>query len=218
MYAALNDADVNWSGLVDDALQHLVPWWFLGLSPNYAELPGQGPFFGLDAVLSETVPGLRLRPKVGSWILPPPIAGFHVYNAAFPTGIGSGGAIEWSSSWNNWGGPPVDTINRWSVTLRSTDSKVHRADVTPRRTQNFQVVPGSIYSWSLYNRIGQRVGCGCLVADASGTITVPRVRIGARGRKLVIERGSDPTCLDCVIQVGPVPGSDDDAGSISLGF
>jgi pimeloyl-ACP methyl ester carboxylesterase len=208
-YTAVNNANTAWSGLVDDGLDHLVPWWFLGLGPNYAELAGQGPFHGLSAILSETVPGLRLRPDASTWIFPPPLLGFHAYNAEVPLGLASGGAIEWSSSWNPFDGAPVDTPTEWGTTLRSTDGKVHLVDVTPRRAQNFVLTPGAGYNWSAYNRKGKRVACGCVAADKDGLITVRGFTVGPRGRRLVIRPGADPTCLDCILQ----PSLDPDGGT-----
>ena len=207
LYTALNDADVAWSGFVDDVLDHLVPWWYLGLGANYRDVPGQGPFDGLSAVLSETVPGMRLLPKLaGAWILPPPLVGFHNYNADFPAGLASGGAVEWSSSWNDFDGHPIDTASEWGVTLRSADGRRHVVDVTPRRTQTFQIVPGFTYNWSIYNRAGRRLDCGCVTAGPDGTLTVPQVLVGTRGRRIRIRPGIDVSCLKCILQGTNAPG------------
>lgn len=197
MYTAINDAGVPWGGLIDDALDHLA-YWFLGMPPNYAVQPGVGPFFGLQAVLSETVPGLTLVPRRKSeWIFPPPAIGFHQYNAETGFGFVLGSALEWSSSWNDWDGPPTDLPEEWGVSLRVSTGLREVVDVVPRRTQQFEVVPGELYSYSVFDLQDQLIDCGCLLADYDGKLVVREVIVGRRGVRLRIRRGPDPTCGPC---------------------
>ncbi len=96
--------------------------------------------------------------------------------------------IEWSASWNDFAGPPEDTVERWAVVLRTTDGSVQTVDVTPRRLQTFEVEPGAEYRWRNERLDGSVVAEGTVVADGDGLITVTGFAVDGGGNRLVIER------------------------------
>ncbi|MFT5286710.1 MAG: pimeloyl-ACP methyl ester carboxylesterase, partial [Planctomycetota bacterium] len=204
-YSQLNNGNLAWGGLVEDFLSHFKPWWFFGLSPNYSEIPGQGPFFGLSALLSETVPAMRLHVQRNSWLLPVPSSGIHIYNSDFSALPGTGAAIEWSSSWNSWDGAPIDNENIWGMSLRSLDGSRQKVDITPNRAQNFKIVAGRTYSWRLFRMNGKQVKCGCLIANADNTLTIKDVIISGNGRRLRIKEGPDLSCVQCYFDQSKAP-------------
>jgi hypothetical protein len=56
-----------------------------------------------------------------------------------PDGVGGYNmTLEWSSSANNFAGPPVDTADEWAVVLRSLAGD-QTVNVTPRRGQRFTI-------------------------------------------------------------------------------
>ena len=81
----------------------------------------------------------------------------------------------------------VDTHGRFALPLRAvvgpgvTDSPV--VDVTPRRVQRFRCLPGERIRWTFGK------ASGTVTAAADGTVTVPRLRLGADWTQLVLERG-----------------------------
>jgi len=205
-YAAINAADRAWGGLVDDSLEHLFTWWYLGLPPALAPDVQGVPFAGLAAVKSETVPGMRLREATRGWILPPPSSGFYAYGTDFP-GSAMGGGVEWSSSWDPWDGAPVDEPGLWRMSLRTLDGVPRTIDLTPRRLQAFAVEPGRAYRWTSALVDGTPVACGCVVADGDGLVTIEELVVDGAGRRVTLEPGPDPACLDCLLEpaVAPVP-------------
>jgi hypothetical protein len=80
----------------------------------------------------------------------------------------------------------VDTHERFVLPLRAvigpgvTDTPV--VDVTPRRVQRFQCLPGERIRW----RFGE--ARGTVTAASDGSVTVPRLRLGAGWTPLVLER------------------------------
>ncbi len=203
LYSRLDNANLAWSGLVDDFISHLNPYWFLGLSPNYADIPNQGPFFGLTAVLSETIPSFKLNSDRGGWIFPVPAPGIYFYNAQLVAGIGLGDAFEWSSSWFPWDKSPVDKPKQWSMSVRTVDGSPQIVEISPRRLQAFRVYPGQVYNWTSAQIDGKKVECGCVMADARGVISIPDLLISGAGRRITIRPGIDPNCLPCIEEPGP---------------
>jgi pimeloyl-ACP methyl ester carboxylesterase len=175
------------SGAIVDAGHTWVG--FEGMGPNLADYGG--PFYGFQVRRDESVPALSNAS--GSSPVPPPGAG-----AAFNLNL------EWSSSWHNWDGPPLDTLESWRISLRTTDGSDQRVDVTPRRLVNFKVTPGATYAWENHLVGGSEqalVEEGTVTADADGLITVPAVAVSAQGNRLVIlAEGVSPGDL-------PPPGS-----------
>ena len=80
----------------------------------------------------------------------------------------------------------VDTHGRFVLPLRAvigpgvTDSPV--VDVTPRRMQRFRCLPGERIRWSF------GTASGTVTAASDGSVTVPRLRLGADWTQLVLER------------------------------
>lgn len=99
--------------------------------------------------------------------------------------------VEWSSSWLNFAGPPVDTPSRFELVLRTTNGAATTVDVTPRRLQHFAIAPGASYAWE-HRRLtdGVLLGGGTVVADSEGLLTVPAVPVLAAGTRLVIVPGA----------------------------
>ncbi len=97
--------------------------------------------------------------------------------------------IEWSVPWNDFHDPIVDQRDRYEVTLRSTSS-AQTATITPRRTNNFEVVAGAEYRWENYNADnGRLVDSGSVTADSDGVVSVPKFAIRTRsGSRLVMIR------------------------------
>jgi pimeloyl-ACP methyl ester carboxylesterase len=113
-------------------------------------------------------------------------------SGSLPTPPGGPGSynltLEWSASWYDFAGPPVDEPGVWSVALRSLAGE-QTVDVTPRRLQAFAATPGTAYSWRnerLDN--GEVVQEGELTADADGLLTVPGFTVTEAGNRLVIEQ------------------------------
>jgi len=149
---------------------------FVGLGPTVKETwggRGWGPFFGFEMLRDETVPGL----SYGSESLPVPPDTTGGYNLG----------VEWSSSWNPWDEPPVDTASQWSISLRTTDNDTHTVDITPRRLQNLTIIPEASYIWE--NRQVENsllVASDTVVADKYGLVTVPDFIITPEGNRLRI--------------------------------
>jgi|GEM_PF-2428560 len=103
--------------------------------------------------------------------------------------------LEWSSSSNNFAGPPVDTPSRYEIVLRLRPGygPSTTVDVTPRRLRSFLILPGQGYLWE--NRRladGRLVARGSVEADARGLLTVRGFRVTAGGNRLILrpqERG-----------------------------
>jgi hypothetical protein len=186
-YAAFNASRQVWGANIRQD-QHKDASFF-GLPPNL-DFAGGIPFAGLSVVLDETVPGLSNGS--GNLAIPPATTG--KYNHS----------ILWSSSWNPWDGPPLETGSSWEISLCAVDPNVavktcgsgvnQTVDVTPRRMQIFQPSPGTVYSWE-----NRRVGSGTLLASgsatagANGVITVPGVLVEPAGVHLRIwDAGGSP--------------------------
>ncbi len=104
-----------------------------------------------------------------------------------PVGVGSyNTSLEWSSSWNDFAGAPMDAEQGWAVVLRSSAGD-QTVDVTPRRLQRFVITPGSSYVWQNYqlsdNTVVQE---GIVETDADGLITVEGFMVSEGGNRLVI--------------------------------
>lgn len=81
----------------------------------------------------------------------------------------------------------VDTQKRFVLPLRAVlgpgVTSTPQVDVTPRRVQRFQCLPGERVRWS-FGRAH-----GTVVAAPDGGVTVPRLHLGAEWTSLVLERG-----------------------------
>lgn len=155
--AAVENADHTWLG-------------FAGAGPMVS-YETWSPFHNWEVRRSETVPGLSYASGSG----PVPPTGPADYNLN----------IEWSASWHAFAGAPTDTPGLWSLALRTTDGSDQTVDVTPRRRQQFAVIPGASYRWE-NRRLADNVliQTGVAVADASGVVTAPAVQVNGLGERL----------------------------------
>ncbi|HEY5571853.1 MAG TPA: prolyl oligopeptidase family serine peptidase [Anaerolineales bacterium] len=184
-YAAFQNSHRPWGGLIT-ANPH--QWeYYRGLPPSLADLgksqiSAYRPFWNLQVIRDETVPGLSNLS--GNSPIPPAGAG-DVYNQT----------IKWSSSWDPWDVPPVDVPNRWQISLCSVAAgsldcgtgEWQTVDVTPRRVQHFQIIPGKVYTWQNRRATNDNlIGTGTVTADGDGLITVTGFRVSPKGNRLVI--------------------------------
>jgi hypothetical protein len=107
-----------------------------------------------------------------------------------PDGVGGYNmTLEWSSSGNDFAGPPIDLPGEWSVVIRSL-SGAQVVNVTPRRLQQFVVSPGAPYTWQ-NTRLsdGTVIQTGVVIADADGLITIEGFEVDEGGSRLSIRAG-----------------------------
>ena len=151
---------------------------FSGLGPNVEDYNYTGPFYAWTAVRDESLPGLTYAS--GSSAAPPSGAGA-TYNLN----------LEWSASWLDWDGAPIDTADQWRISLRTTDGSTQTVDVTPRRLQTFSIVPADAYAWE-NRRVSDNglVASGTVFADADGLVTVPAFQVTASGNRLILRPGA----------------------------
>lgn len=184
-YAAFQSGGRPWGGL---STANAHQWeYYRGLPPSLADL-GQSqisaarPFWNLQVIRDETVPGLSNLS--GNSPVPPTGAG-KIYNQT----------IKWSSSWDPWDVPPVDEPNRWQISLCSVAAgslecgtgEWQTVDVTPRRVQHFQIVPGQVYTWENRRATNDNlIGTGTVMADANGLLTITGFRVSPKGNRLRI--------------------------------
>ncbi|MCX6032377.1 MAG: putative glycoside hydrolase [Chloroflexi bacterium] len=152
---------------------------FAGMGPMVS-YETWAPFHGWQTRRDETVPGLTYA--YGSSPVPP--TGPASYNLN----------LEWSASWHDFAGPPTDTSGLWSLVLRTSDGSSQVVDVTPRRRQQFVIVPGASYRWE-NRRLADNVLLqeNTLIADPAGLLTAPLVSVDGVGVRLSIyPLGSPP--------------------------
>lgn len=154
---------------------------FAGLGPTVGESweDPWGPFHGFTVIRDESLPGLSYASGSGS-VPPDGIAQFNMN-------------LEWSASWHDWDGPPIDTSGQWGMSLRTTDGSSQTVDVTPRRLQNFAVQAGAAYPFELHRVSDDSiVRSGSVVADSDGLITIEDVAVDGEGVRLRVGAGGDP--------------------------
>ncbi|EKD42045.1 MAG: hypothetical protein ACD_73C00357G0002, partial [uncultured bacterium] len=81
----------------------------------------------------------------------------------------------------------VDTANRYEVMVNSTAGN-QIVDITPRRTQQFIVLPNTIYNWENQNTQGNVLASGTSQSNELGVLTVNDFSVSSMGNKLVITR------------------------------
>ncbi|HOT90730.1 MAG TPA: putative glycoside hydrolase [Anaerolineae bacterium] len=152
---------------------------FNGMGPNVTADLG-APFYNFSVVRNESLPGLSNAS--GSSVTPPPGA-----DAAYNLNL------EWSSSWDNWDGAPIDTAGQWRISLRTTDGSNQTVDVTPRRLQTFHITPGANYAWE-NRRVSDNglVASGTVAADAYGLVTVQNFAVTPGGNRLLLQPAGGP--------------------------
>ena len=187
IYAILDRARRPWGGRVTDKKHRWAG--FRGLPPAIKANRSSTPFDGMKALLAETVPGLSgasghelpLPPQ------PPKTLRSRTRPEVYPAVGGYNRHLDWSASWRDWDGAPIDEPLRWQMSLRTTNRSTQTVDVTPRRTQRFCVLPGRSYTWE-----NRKAGGGSVVArgttktDAHGLLTVKGVTVTPSGNQLRI--------------------------------
>ena len=180
VYGALDASRRCWGGAVTEGGHSWLG--FAGLPPNLAPDPSLAPFANFQVVRNETVPGLS---RDSGDLASPPIqtGGYHQ-------------ALEWSAGWNAWDGAPQDAETIWQMSLRATDATPHTVDVTPRRTQQFRLAPGSVANWQ-NRRVSDNVQIqsGTAVADAFGRVTASNLIVGTAGNRVRFEWVVPPSIL-----------------------
>jgi len=197
VYGAFNAAHRAWGGSVSND-DHT--WQgFLGLPPT---LQSGAPFANFQVVRNETVPGLS-NGSTDLDIPPTTAGGYHQ-------------TIRWSASWDPWDGAPVDTVERWQISLCTIDPAIgecgsgapQTVDVTPRRRQHFVVQPGKLYHWE-NRRVADNslVAAGTVTADANGLVTVAEFAVSATGNRLALAPtdGVSPTATPTPATPTPTP-------------
>lgn len=96
--------------------------------------------------------------------------------------------IEWATAHNPFDTGIVDLPNRYEITIKST-ADAQTADITPRRTQQFNRRANDQCSWTATDRAtGESVGSGNVVADVDSLVTVKNLAIlGGAGTRLAID-------------------------------
>jgi hypothetical protein len=162
-YGAFYEGLRAFVGQIVEAEHQFLGFW---TTPNWN-------FGALNVRRDETIPALSR----GSGSLPVPPTGPGGYNLT----------IEWSASWNDFAGLPVDTPTEWAMVFRTTDGSTQTVDITPRRAQAFRVTPGAEYDWRNVDILTEQVVAeGQVTASADGLITVPGFVVSANGNRLVI--------------------------------
>jgi predicted esterase len=115
------------------------------------------------------------------------------------------GTINGGASWDN--GTVVDELDRYAVTLRltlQTDQTEATATVTPRRLQEFELVPGDAYGYTVIDATGTGLVAGEGTVGPDGLIRVPDVPLNHDGTRLTVWR--QPACTQVVDgrHVGPL--------------
>ena len=95
--------------------------------------------------------------------------------------------IEWATTHTPFASAIVDLPRQYSISLRSNNGP-QTASITPRRTQQFNLNPGTQCSWSTKNNnTGQEIANGSVTVDIDSLITVNNVAItGGAGTLLNI--------------------------------
>lgn len=114
-------------------------------------------------------------------------------------------AIEWSASWHNFAGAPVDTATRYEMVFRTTGG-TSTVNITPRRLQSFIVQAGASYQWTNQPVGGGSESSGVVVADADALIMVPVFSVSATGNRLVLVPMSGSLPAPNVTKIEPATG------------
>lgn len=170
---ALTDARIGFSATSLDGAEH--SWMSFGAVVN--SLFGFG--YGDEAAwrYPHNLSFPAIHNATGSGAVDPGNSGNDYYNTS----------IEWSTPWVAFDKTIVDQANRYEISLRSTSGADQQADITPRRTQAFQVAPGAQCSWLVVQTgSGQQMAEGRSIADQNGLLTVLAVPVSASGSRLSI--------------------------------
>ncbi|MEQ8764200.1 MAG: alpha/beta hydrolase [Planctomycetota bacterium] len=151
---------------------------FQGLPPTLG-LSGLEPFLGFTARLNESIPALTedVAPL-----------------SDFPFGsLGVNENIAWSSTWDPWGGYPVDLPHVWRMALRTTDGTTLSRRVTLRRVQRLILDPMARYAWENRRFDGTLVSSGVTTLMAEGLLSLPAQEITSQGNRVTVVLRARPT-------------------------
>ena len=191
VYPALEASRQYWGGAVTADSHRWLG--FRGLPPAIATDRSSSPFAGWRARRRETVPGFGGSTDHTVALPPEPPRTVNLPDDApadlWPDVGGYHQAVTWSSSWEPWDGPPVDTATEWAISLGTTDGVPVSVDVTPRRSQRFCLIDGADYEWQADGLAdGAPIAAGRVALDDYGLLTVPGVMVEATGTRLTITR------------------------------
>jgi hypothetical protein len=156
---------------------------YAGLTPDFHLSASGIPFAGLQASRNESVPAFSQSSSDPP--LPPTTTGaFHH-------------SLFWSSSWLPWDGAPIDTPERWQVSVCAVAAGAgapscggaitQTVSITPRRLQHFQIIPNTPYYWQSQSIANSAVvATGIVTADANGLVTVPSVTVTPTGNRILL--------------------------------
>ena len=127
-------------------------------------------------------------------------------DVSFPGIIGGSNKnhnILWGCPWLSVAGVNqiVDEPQRWSIVLAS-DSGTEFIGLIPRRLQNFEVMPGARYSWTVTDVDGNvSYESGSAVADADGILEIPAgsFSVTGSGRRLTITPNATPVFMSGLV-------------------
>lgn len=171
-YEPFDASDRCWRGVIQSTSH--TPSGILGMPGPFGKDAMGLPFAGFRARLGETVPGLARSTLNGA--LPPVEEGD--YNAD----------LDWSASWADWDGPPLDEPTRWRVSLRTDIDTTAVVDVTPRRAQAFVVEPGVPYVWHATEIASlTEFASGLVLPDDDGLVTAPAIDVDEFGTRVEFE-------------------------------
>ncbi len=172
-YEALDNSSICWAGEILNVAH--VPS-HQSMLPGAMQEDNLGlPFFGWKSVIGESLPGFSETSDASP--LPPTAA--TTFNDA----------IDWSTSWDNWDGAPLDEADAWQTSLRTNDASTLSTRVTPRRIQAFEIESDFAYRWSNTDvTSGLELDSGTFTADADGLLTTAPVIVTPDGSRVRIEK------------------------------
>ncbi len=186
IYAQLNASHQAWGGAATNQ-DHNDAWVLSDIGFPASLKSQQVPFWNLSIIKDETVPGMSNLSSNSSY-LPQSEA---IFNQT----------LKWSSSWDPWDGPPVDTPNRWqmsfcSVAIHSRDCGTggdQTVDITPRRVHHFIIKPNTYYDWEARRITGNKlIASGTILADQDGLIIIAKFPVLSTGSRLIVRPHTNP--------------------------
>ena len=109
--------------------------------------------------------------------------------------------IEWSRKLYDFDDSDIDDMvdlpNRYELAIRLNENSQHQeatADITPRRLQEFLVIPGKMYFWENKRlETGEIIQSGTSIADDYSLVTIPGFTIeqSQLGNKLIISPANE---------------------------
>jgi pimeloyl-ACP methyl ester carboxylesterase len=186
LYAPLNASGQLWGAEItgDD---HSTQRKYWGLPPDLQKNGVGIPFWGLQVVRNETVPGLA--DLSANLTTSPNIT---------PSTTGSyNQTVRWSASWDSWDGAPVDLPLLWQMSFCSIDADpaIHdcgtgitqTVDITLRRVQQFSIKPNIEYVWRNHSLLDDSLAAsGTITTGVDGLLTVPAFEITPQGNRLTV--------------------------------